>query len=238
MVKELESWHLHGVNTYFLWDFLFHQQPYFPRFSWWENMAVHPIDRVRLGLFLHPTRLSLVVTMAWQMEQKIPQCFRLIGGTKSLSKNRCSPHENAKIPTLLPRVAIFNLTKLSLMVTWYLIMDNRVEMAPIILWFWLKSNFSPTTGGDYNECNIISWTFDQTATCILVTWLVYIESELQWIVNAPLSPDQRDHRAGSQLKNYITCANHAGHISEIRVDKNVNDFFWTEATTETDQMES
>ena len=150
--------------------------------------------------------------MAWQMEQKIPQCFRLIGGTKSLSKNRCSPHENAKIPTLLPRVAIFNLTKLSLMVTWYLIMDNRVEMAPIILWFWLKSNFSPTTGGDYNECNIISWTFDQTATCILVTWLVYIESELHWIVNAPLSPDQRDHRAGSQLKNDITCANHVRRI--------------------------
>ena len=163
--------------------------------------------------------------MAWQMEQKIPQCFRLIGGTKSLSKNRCSPHANAKIPTLLPRVAIFNLTKLSLMVTWYLIMDNRVEMAPIILWFWLKSNFSPTTGGDYNECNIISWTFDQTATCILVTWLVYIESELHWIVNAPLSSDQRDHRAGSQQKNYITCANHARCISEIRVDKNVNEFF-------------
>ena len=163
--------------------------------------------------------------MAWQMEQKIPQCFRLIGGTKSLSKNRCSPHENAKIPTLLPRVAIFNHTKLSLMVTWYLIMDNRVEMAPIILWFWLKSIFSPTMGGDYNECNIISWTFDQTATCILVTWLVYIESELHWIVNAPLSPDQRDHRAGSQLKNDITCANHARRISEIRVDKNVNDFF-------------
>ena len=93
-------------------------------------------------------------------------------------------------------------------------------------------------GGDYNECNIISWTFDQTATCILFTWLVYIESELHWIVNAPLSPDQRDHRAGSQLKNDITCANHARRISEIRVDKNVNDFFWTEATTETDQMES
>ena len=35
-----------------------------------------------------------------------------VGGIKSLTKNRCSPHANAKIPTLLPPVAIFNLTKL------------------------------------------------------------------------------------------------------------------------------
>ena len=226
------------MNTYFLRDFLFHQsawstgefsvpfvKPWWPLGTTWLD-----VKTVQVSPYRWDEQPYFLIRKIWEN--------MAVGGIKSLTKNRCSPHANAKIPTLLPAVAIFNLTKLSLMVTWYLIMDNRVEMAPIILWFWLKPNFSPTTGGDYNECNIISWTFDQTATCILVTWLVYIESELHWIVNAPLSPDQRDHRAGSQLKNDITCANHARRISEIRVDKNVNDFFWTEATTETDQMES
>ena len=45
------------------------------------------------------------------------------------------------------------------------------------------------------------------------------------LIHITLSTDQKDHRAGSQLKNVITCANHAQRISEIRVDKNVNDFF-------------
>ena len=146
---------------------------------WGENPTLWPT-----GTSLHLTILSLAVTRGWQKEQKVSQCFQLMGRTEIPSKMCCSPYMKAKSKTLLQLEAILKLSKPSLMVTWYSIMDDRVEMSPIILWHWLKSIFSPTTGGDYCECSIIFWSFDHTPICILVTWLVGMKRELYWIASA------------------------------------------------------
>ena len=103
-------------------------------FSWgehlfFERLFVPPISLKHWGIFcsicqaMVTTRDNLVgcktvqVSPYWWGEQPYFPIRKIwenmaVGGIKSLTKNRCSPHANAKIPTLLPAVAIFNLTKL------------------------------------------------------------------------------------------------------------------------------